>query len=213
MKAFLARALGLWVLSWLGGCGSSTAPSELELLTADFPVRVRNAGVEFELANPPRRVLPANATWIDSVSLLMGPERVVALPREARGYSRLGTIAGWDTLPPLDAFDGERVLAMHPDLVLTHAWQSPETIATLRRAGVPVLVAHVPRSWSEVTSALDRLGTILGEQERAAACLRALEERRSKLGQRAAAFQGLNALSYTNLGACPWTSEIGRAHV
>jgi iron complex transport system substrate-binding protein len=172
-----------------------------------FPLRIQNDGLEFELHAPPRRVLAGNAAWVDGLSLLIGPERAAALPREARGYSRLSRDPmGWEKLPVLEAFDAERVLALRPDLVLAHSWQNPETIATLRRSGVPVLVAHVPKNWREVVESLELLGAVLGEAERALQCLASLEQRQTLLRERARPFQGMRVLSYTNLGAGGWTS-------
>lgn len=177
------------------------------LLSAHFPLRLQCAGTELVLAEPPRRLLPTNAAWVDFVSLLVGPERIVALPSAAFGYSRLGEEAGaWGELEPLPVFEGERILALAPDLVLAHAWQNPETIATLQRAGIPVLVVPVPESWAEITATLELLGTLLDVPERARAELAALEARRMRLRQRSTPFAGMSVLSYTNLGAGGWTS-------
>jgi iron complex transport system substrate-binding protein len=174
---------------------------------APFPLRLPSPDGELVLPAPPRRVLPANAAWVDFVSLLVGPERIAALPPEAYGYSRLtGTKDAWAELEPFPIFEGERVLALAPDLVLAHSWQNPETIASLRRAGVPVFVARVPVRWEEITRTLAQLGTVLGEDERARTVLAELAERARTLRTRAAPFAHLALLSYTNLGAGGWTS-------
>jgi len=155
-------------------------------------------------------VLPANATWVDFVSLLVGPERVAALPAEASGYSRLGSSSGaWAELAPFPVFEGERILALAPDLVLAHAWQNPETLAVVRRAGIPVLVVPVPESWKEITDTIELLGTVLDVPDRARELIAELERRRERLRARAAPFGRLKALSYTNLGAGGWTSGAG----
>lgn len=181
-----------------------------QLVSLTFPAHVEWTGGELDLDAPPRRVLPANAAWIDFVSLLVGPERVVALPAEAFGYSRLASEPGaWAELPPFPAFEGERILALAPDLVLAHAWQNPETIASLRRAGLNVVVVPVPESWDEITATLQFLGAVLGEPERARGVLDELELRRTRLAARAARFARLRVLSYTNLGAGGWTSGAG----
>lgn len=215
MKEFLASCVG-----WLGlvlapaGCGAHDAAAADErlprILSAEFPVRLECADGLLVLAAPPRRLLPANAAWIDFVSVLVGPERVVALPSEAFGFSRLSREPGaWADIPPFPVFEGERILALAPDLVLAHSWQNPETIVSLRRAGVPVLVLAVPESWSEILGTLELLGTVLGVPERAHALVLELEERRARLAERARPFAALRALSYTNLGAGGWTSGAG----
>lgn len=207
MKFFLAAGIGLLAFGCTRGdaaAGSSRLP---RVLSSEFPVRLELADGVLELPAPPRRVLPANAAWIDFVSVLIAPERVVALPNEAFGYSRLARDPGdWAALPPFPTFEGERVLALAPDLVLAHAWQNPETIASLRRAGVPVLVVPVPESWDEILRTLELVGTVLGERARAGTLVAELEARRARLAERGARFARLRALSYTNLGAGGWVS-------
>ncbi len=210
MKEFLARVLTA-LAPVLVGCGPPEAAAAQDrlprLVSAEFPVRLEFADGALELAAPPRRLLPANAAWIDFVSLLVGPERVVALPSEAFGFSRLAREPGaWVDLPPFPVFEGERILALAPDLVLAHSWQNPETITSLRRAGVPVLVLPVPESWGEIVRTLELLGAALGVRERAHTVVAGLELRRERLAERARPFARLRALSYTNLGAGGWTS-------
>jgi iron complex transport system substrate-binding protein len=202
--------VALLLLAGLASCGrgAETAGSERlpRALGTEFPLRLAMHEGEFLLPAPPTRILPVNAAWIDYVSVLVAPERVVALPSEAFGFSRLSSApAGWDELPSLAVFEAERVLALAPDLVLAHAWQAPETITTLRRAGIPVLVVPVPESWDEILATLALLGTVVGERERAQELGADLEARHAELARRAAPFAGIRALSYTNLGTGGWT--------
>lgn len=207
LAGLLALALGLGPAA----CGRGEGGARLPVARGSgFPLVVENAGGgagELTLVGPPTRILPANAAWVDFVSLLVGPERVVALPGEAFGYSRLATAsAGWEALPALTSFEAERVLALAPDLVLAHGWQAPETITTLRRAAIPVLVVPVPEDWPEILATLELLGVLLGKRAHAREVCAELERRREQLEARAAPFAGLRALSYTNLGAGGWTS-------
>jgi len=179
------------------------------VLAPGFPLRVENgAGGVLELPAPPRRVLAANAAWVDYLSLLVEPERLCALPAEAFGYSRLALVDDprWRALPQLPGFEAERVLALAPDLVLAHSWQSAETLDTLRRAGIPTLVVPVPESWQEITDTLALLATLLDVPERGRALAIEFEQRRSALRARAAPYAGWRALCYTNLGQGGWTA-------
>jgi iron complex transport system substrate-binding protein len=215
VKGFLARTLlgllgGGLALACDGGAGAPGAERFPRVVSGRFPVRLEHGGEPLELTAPPTRILPTNAAWVDFVSLLTGPERLVALPAEAFGYSRLAANEpGWAALPPFQTFEGERILALGPDLVLAHSWQNAETIAGLRRSGLPVLVVPVPESWAEVLATLELVGVVLGEPERARASVTELERRRAALAARAAPFAGMRALTYTNLGAGGWTSAAG----
>jgi len=172
----------------------------------DFPLVLATERGELSLARAPGRVLATNAAWLDYVSLLVGPERCAAVPAEAFGYSRLsGQEDGpWGALPRLTSFSGEHVLALAPDLVLAHRWQSAETLAAIAATGVPVLVLDVPASWEAVLDTLELCGALLGARARAAELATELEQRRVALANRAAPFAGRRGLCYTNLGAGGW---------
>lgn len=212
MKGFLPRALGLLVVL-VPGCGptgdaGTNEPRVPRAPDGPFPLQVQGTGVELVLAQAPRRVLATNAAWLDYVSLLVGPERCAGVPAEAFGYSRLsGQEDGpWGALPRLTSFAGELVLALEPDLVLAHRWQSAETLAALARAGLPVLVLDVPESWDDVLDTLTLLGALLDERARAAELCNEFRRRAQALRTRAAPFAGWPALCYTNLGAGGWVA-------
>lgn len=176
--------------------------------SGDFPLTLATEHGALVLARAPGRVLATNAAWLDYVSLLVGPERCAGVPAEAFGYSRLsGQEDGpWGALPRLVSFSGEHVLALAPDLVLAHRWQSAETLAALAAAGVPVLVLDVPESWEAVLDTLELCGALLGERARAAELATSLEQRRRALLERSAPFAGRRGLCYTNLGAGGWVA-------
>lgn len=206
--------LGLWFFARTpaeGEPGASVPPRSSRVPPApegDFPLHFATEGCELLLPRPPARILATNAAWLDYVSLLVGPERCAAVPAEAFGYSRLsGQEQGpWGALPRLTSFSGEHVLALTPDLVLAHRWQSAETLAAIASAGIPVLTLDVPESWEAVLDTLDLLGALLGARERAHGLRLELEARRAALRERAARFDGQRALCYTNLGAGGWVA-------
>jgi iron complex transport system substrate-binding protein len=198
------------LLLYSSACAPTDSPgprARVRLLTREFPLEIQAGATRVTLPAPAQRVLPANAAWVDFVSALVEPERVVALPPEAFGYSRLDPRAeAWAALPPFPSFDGERILGLAPDLVLAHTWQNPETLTTLRQVGIPVLALPVPETWTEITDTLAVLGAALGVPDRADALLAGIETRRTALRARGAPFAGLAGLSYTNLGQGGWTS-------
>lgn len=142
---------------------------------------IDDEGRAVELAQPARRIvslaphLTEQLFAIGAGDLIVGttdfadfPEAAKSLPRVARAHS----------------VDLERVSAARPDLVLV--WGSgfpPATIDAVRRLGVPTFVSE-PRRLADITTSLERLGTLTGRSaERSAgafdAKLAALRERYS----------------------------------
>lgn len=151
---------------------------------------------------PPRAVIPASAGVVDLVCALLVPERVAALPAQALRYSGLSrTATAHLARPTFTVYESERLLALAPDLVLAHPWQSADTTARLREAGVAVLVLPEANTWPAIREQTLGLGRLLDTEAEALA----LVERYDRLvaGLRAS-WDGRRrptAICYTNGGA------------
>lgn len=177
-----------------------------------FPLVIEHrGGRELRLERRPQAVLPSNAGLVDDLFLLLGPERVAALPLGSFEYSRLRDLpqSSWAALPIFQRFAAEEVLSQGPDLVLTHDWQNPESLQILEQNGVPVLSLPTPASWAEVLESLRFLGRITGAEVRAQLAIAELEARRERLEQAEHIGRGLRVLAYSNFGGGGFTSGQG----
>ncbi len=184
------------------------APREARVVESGAAPLLRSEdGVEIRLERAPGRLVPATAAAVDLVTQLVPPARVAALPAAAFSFSRLALEpGGWEGLARFEGYGGETLLALRPDLVIAAAWQSPETNAALRRAGVPVLVLAGPERWQDVQDDLRLVAVALCAEEEGRALAAALAARVDALPRR---FAGLRALSYTNLGTGGWAAGRG----
>ena len=158
----------------------------------------------------PRAVIPGAAGSVDLVCELLPPERLAALPSQAERYSGLRDPASpYLARPRFALFEAERLLAFEPDLVLAHSWQSVETVARLREAGVEVLEIEDPADWDGLVALVERLGEALGSQEAAERLLARCEVRRQALAARRADRPELTALAYSNGGTGGWMAGAG----
>ncbi len=131
---------------------------------AATPVAVSDdTGVRVALAHPARRIVslaPHTTEMLFALgvgSRLVGVSRDSDYPPEARRIPRVGGAGG---------LDYERILALHPDLVV--AWASgtgAARIRRLRRLGLTVFVS-APRRFSDIASSLRRLGVLVGRAAR-----------------------------------------------
>lgn len=192
-SALLARVLGLLAAGALAACGEAALP-------APGPAPAE-----------PQRILPANAGAVDLCTALLEPGRVVALPEAALEFSRLAAQdEAWHARPRFHGFDAETLLALHPDLVIAHGWQSPETLAILRESGIALLVLPLPRAWADVRAALLDCGRAVGEEERAVRVAEELDRRVATLRELARGRSPQpRALSYVNLGTGGWAAGAG----
>ncbi len=156
------------------------------------------------------RIVPGNTAAAEFLAVLLGEggvSRLAALPEQVDGYSSFDFHASPCSVPPRFARDtAEPLIALHPDLVVTHEWQAAETTQVLRTQGVPVVVLRSARSYEDIRETLAMLGRTLGLEERAAAATFELDRRVERLREGAAARTGLRALEYSNNGTSGWTA-------
>ncbi len=153
----------------------------------------------------PQRIVAANAAWVDLLAKLVPTERIAAIPRAAQDYSILAVDdVGWDEVARFEGFTAETLIALQPDLILAHAWQSLDTLDILREAGVAVWAPPLPHTWSDIVQSVRSLGTLLELEPEAEELVGELERRAQRLARRART--GETALSYSNLGTGGWAA-------
>ncbi len=148
------------------------------------------------------RLVPTTVAAAELVSLLAGPEDVLALPEQVDAYSAQDfRSGGWEKLPRFARYAAEPLLVLRPGLVVNHSWQAAETTAILQQKGVPVLTLESGITWRDVREALLELGRGLHREERARAALAALDERVEALARARGEASRPRALVYSNDGS------------
>ena len=148
-------------------------------------VRVRDdAGIDIVLAAPAQRIVS------------LAPHATEILFEAGAGKRIVGTIKGSDHPPaarsiPLvgdaQALDLERIVALHPDLVVTWPYTMPSQASRLRELGIAVFTTD-PASIDGIASAIERLGQLAGTAGPAA---QAAARFRSRVAQAHAIARGI----------------------
>lgn len=210
MRAASARALCSTLLL-ASGCGRGAGPAHaLPFAEGErgFPVRVHEGGgrVVF-VPRRPERVLLANAHFVDIVTRLVEPARVVALPEQALTWTRLvDSDGGFRAKATFRKADVERVAAMAPDLVLCSPFNTELADAGTARLGVPTLVLREPDDLDELRALVRLTGRVLDADAAARALLADLDARVAALAARAGPRVGRRVLTYSNFGGTGWTA-------
>lgn len=149
----------------------------------------------------PQRIVPGNCSAAELLAVLVAPERFAALPEQIDAYSTLDAKVGpLARVPRYARYVGENVIALAPDLVVTHVWQNQDTTAALASRGIPVLVLQSATTFEEVKTSLHAVGRAVHAQERAAQVERSLDARVAQLAASAAPRAKLRAFVYSNDG-------------
>jgi iron complex transport system substrate-binding protein len=171
-------------------------------------------GSTFELPAPPRRVIAGNTAAAEFIAPLLGPERLAALPEQVDQYSSFDFGAhGFEKVRRFARYAAEPLIELHPDLVVTHAWQAAETTDVLRRQGTPVLVLKSATSYEDIRATILVCARIFDLEKKGEEMARELDLRVARLKERArretstSAGSSLpRALVYTNDGNGGWAA-------
>jgi iron complex transport system substrate-binding protein len=140
-----------------------------------FPVALKDdRGVTVRLATPPRRVVSMAPSLTEIVFLLgrdgslVGVTRFCNVPAAASALPKIGGVSDPDV---------ERIVALSPDLVLCTTDGNPrDKVRALEEMGIPCF-AVAPQDLEAVFAAIERLGVLLGDEERGRAEAAALRRR------------------------------------
>ena len=160
-----------------------------------------------ESAQQGLRIVPTTTAAAELLTLLAGPEDLLALPEQVDNWSAQDFgHGGWEKLPRFPRYLAEPLLVLHPGLVVNHDWQAADTTRVLKHSGIPVLTLGSGTSYADLRAAIEKLGAALKRDERARTALAALDARVAALGEKRARFAGVRALVYTNDGSGGWAS-------
>ena len=145
--------------------GTATEEEEKEFFRG-----VDDMGTEIVLHEKPQRIVSLNLGTDEILLALAPPEQIAALSSyvDDAGLSCMAEAA---KAVPVKLHDKspERVLAQHPDLVLTTDSVPKELVASMRDLGLTVFVSKTPKSIEAVFPRIKSIGKVIGREEEAAA--------------------------------------------
>jgi iron complex transport system substrate-binding protein len=150
---------------------------------AGAPVRAADdAGAIVTLPAPARRIV---ALAPHATELLFAAGAGAHVVGVMSGSDHPAAAAGLPIVGTSSALDLERVLMLHPDLIVTWPWTTPAQVETLRAQGIAVFTTN-PRSIADIARDLERLGVLAGTEEAARVAAARFRERLAALERDAA---------------------------
>lgn len=193
----LAMLGGWFLLAVAMGCGSQEAVHG-------------SATTDAARKGAPQRLLPTTAAAAEFLAVLVPAARFVALPEQVDDFSSMDfRHDGFENVPRFSRYVAEPLIALRPELIVTHAWQAAETTYVLRQSGIDVLVLDSASSYDDVRATILGLGERLGVADHAREVARALDERIARVRSGAAQRASWRALVYSNDGSGGWTAGSG----
>tara|TARA_R110002126_G_scaffold91744_7_gene218198 strand:- start:860 stop:1768 length:909 start_codon:yes stop_codon:yes gene_type:complete len=190
------QRIAILLAATLLGCRGhdDTAPVAMRTVTAPD-------GTTIEVPVTVTNVYATNAAALDVLVAIADRSQIQALPATAFEYSSLADDPEpWRDLKQMTNVDTEDILALDPDLVLIHDWQSPTQGAWLRENGIAMMVLPTVTKWDHITDSVNAVADALGRQDAGDALIADLEARRARLAERTAGSEPMRAMTYGNYG-------------
>jgi len=122
------------------------------------------------MPDPPQRVVSMNVCTDQLALLIAAPGQIVALSHFATD-PEMSALAAAAAGFAQSRGDAEAIALLAPDLVLADVWSSPATLDMLARLGIRVEQFSPGVSAPDIRAKIERMGTVLGQPERAAQVL------------------------------------------
>jgi iron complex transport system substrate-binding protein len=191
------------LITSIGGIGRRIAYFAL-LLGLSLPafasrVLTDETGRKVTLPDHVHRVISLTPAITNTIFSLGGGSQVIAVtdyttyPVEARQKPSVGNILH----PSL-----ERIVALHPDVVIAMSTlNSPETIQSLERVGIPVFLV-AGQNLAGIYRSIDTIGQVLGREQEAQALSTNLHAREQRIRAEAAKGKHLRVLLLLSITPC-----------
>ncbi len=138
-------ALVVWLAGGLAGCAG----------TSDRAVR--------ETLGPPQRIVSMNPCIDAVLKEVAAPQQIAAISSYSHDPRATSVPMGWALRYPATNGSAEDVIAARPDLVITGPHVSIQTIAALKRLGIPLLQVTVPETIAENKAQIAEIAVRIGQ--------------------------------------------------
>lgn len=162
-KTNLFICLMILLCIWIAGCGFQPKESG----TSHMRYVESYDGVRVGVPEHPERIL-ALSSAADTILLgLIEPNRLVGINKLST-YEEYSLEAKRAKLvkPVLSSYPLEKVIALHPDLVIAPDYTSADVIEGLRHMGIPTVVVPTPSTVEEVIQNVTDIAHVVGEDEK-----------------------------------------------
>jgi ABC-type Fe3+-hydroxamate transport system substrate-binding protein len=185
----------------VGGCADDAANQST---AGAFYAGTGPDGVRVVVRSSPRRIVAANACAAEFLLALVPSERIAGVPDTVFDGFAIG-FDDPDQWPNrvFHRYRGIEILALRPDLVITHGHQDGATTRALRNAGKPVVQLSAITGFEDLIDTIELVARICDAEERGRELVSDLNRRHGILSKNTTR-RRLRVVSYANF-AGGWT--------
>ena len=156
-----------------------------------------------------KRIVSLTSAYEPILLDMVGPNRLgaVSFLSKTKGYGPNYELAK-SVKVSLYSYEVEKIVYLHPDLVLAPEYTSRDVLDGLEHMGIPVVVVSSPKTVEETIQLVERLGVILGAEVRANTMISKMKQDVEEVKELASQTKGQVVISMSSMDGYAGTGSL-----
>ena len=165
ISVFLLIAILIGISSWISAITHSEPPN---LIQGEQQTIIDDWGRAITVPVEAKRIVSLTSAYEPILLEMVGPSRLgaVSFLSKTKGYGPNYELAK-SVKVSLYSYAVEKIVYLHPDLVIAPEYTSRDVLDGLEHMGIPVVIISSPKTVQETIELVERLGYVVGAEEKA----------------------------------------------
>ena len=165
VSVFLLVAFLIGLTSWISAITHSEPPN---LIQEEQRTIIDDWGRTITVPVEAKRIVSLTSAYEPILLEMVGPSRLgaVSFLSKTKGYGPNYELAK-SVKVSLYSYAVEKIVYLHPDLVIAPEYTSRDVLDGLEHMGIPVVIISSPKTVQETVALVERLGSVVGAEDKA----------------------------------------------
>ena len=165
VSALLLGGILIGLTSWISAITHSEPPN---LIQEEQRTIIDDWGRSVSVPVEAKRIVSLTSAYEPILLEMVGPSRLgaVSFLSKTKGYGPNYELAK-SVKVSLYSYAVEKIVYLHPDLVIAPEYTSRDVLDGLEHMGIPVVIISSPKTVQETVALVERLGSVVGAEDKA----------------------------------------------
>lgn len=165
VSVLLLGGILIGLTSWISAITHSEPPN---LIQGEQRTIIDDCGRSVSVPVEAKRIVSLTSAYEPILLEMVGPSRLgaVSFLSKTKGYGPNYELAK-SVKVSLYSYAVEKIVYLHPDLVIAPEYTSCDVLDGLEHMGIPVVIISSPKTVQETVDLVERLGSVVGAEEKA----------------------------------------------
>ena len=165
VSVLLLGGILIGLTSWISAITHSEPPN---LIQEEQRIVIDDWGRSVSVPVEAKRIVSLTSAYEPILLEMVGPSRLgaVSFLSKTKGYGPNYELAK-SVKVSLYSYAVEKIVYLHPDLVIAPEYTSRDVLDGLEHMGIPVVIISSPKTVQETVALVERLGSVVGAEDKA----------------------------------------------